>query len=117
VGVLLEVSTVIVEVPGVVPVIDTDEVEKLHVGSVELVAPAAGVVTAQVSVTEPVKLLAGVTVTVTLPLEFWGTVMEPLFKSEKLVLPPGASQKSPQPERNAATANSPAQRPIFIAAP
>jgi hypothetical protein len=91
--------------------------ERSHVG---LVALEGAVVTAQVSVTVPVKELPGVTVMVEVPVvEPELMVMAPLLVSVKLVLllPPGACQKSPQPDRSAAAANNPAQRPIFIVAP
>ena len=93
----------------------SDVGERLHV--VGLVA-FVGEVTEQLSVTVPVNELAGVTVMVELPDEPWATVMLPLLESEKLeLLPPGGSQKSPQPANSIAAVNNPAQRPILIAAP
>jgi len=106
-----------VEVCAVTLLKVSEDEEKLHVG---LVALEGAVVTAQVSATVPVNELPGVTVMVEVPeVEPELMVMAPLLVSEKLVLllPPGAWQKSPQPDRIAAAANNPAQRPIFIAAP
>jgi hypothetical protein len=106
-----------VEVCAVTLLKVSEDEEKLHVG---LVALEGAVVTAQVSATVPVNELPGVTVMVEVPeVEPELMVMAPLLVSEKLVLllPPGACQKSPQPDRIAAAANNPAQRPIFIAAP
>jgi hypothetical protein len=87
---------------------------------VGLVALEGAVVTAQVSVTVPVKELPGVTVIVEVPeVEPVLMVMAPLLARVKLVLllPLGACQKSPQPATSAAAANNPAQLPIFITAP
>jgi hypothetical protein len=60
------VVTVSVDVSAVVPVIDTEVEERLHVG---LVGLERELVTAQVSSTVPVKEFAGVTVIVELPVE------------------------------------------------
>jgi hypothetical protein len=111
-----KVVAVSVEVCAVVLLLKVSEVdERLHVAALE--APV-GAVTAQLSATVPVNVLAGVTVMVAVPVEPWATVMLPLLERVKLALfPPGACQKSPQPARSVAAANNPAQRPIFIAAP
>jgi hypothetical protein len=107
-----------------VVVLNVSEVgERLHV--VGLVAPEGEVVTAQLSVTDPVNELPGVTVMVeVLPVAAPGaTVMLPLLARVKLVLPPpGACQKSPQPARKpastgAAANNNRADLPIFITTP
>ena len=87
--------------------------------SVGLVALEGEEVIAQLSVTVPVNELDGVTVMVEVPLPAAPAliVMLPLLERVKLLLPPGACQKSPQPATSVAAANNPAQRPIFIAAP
>jgi hypothetical protein len=110
------VVAVSVEVCAVVPLKVSEDEERPHVG---LVAFEGAVVTAQVSVTVPVNELPGATVMVEVPVPpAVLTVMAPLLLSVKLVvLLLGACQKSPQPVTNAAAANIPAQRPIFIAAP
>jgi hypothetical protein len=85
----------------------------------ELETPDGALVTAQVSVTVPVNEFVGVTVIVDVPLlpALELTLMLALLESVKLLFPPGACQKSPQPAKSIAAANNPAQRPIFIAAP
>jgi hypothetical protein len=86
----------------------------------ELETPDGALVTAQVSVTVPVNEFVGVTVMVDVPLlpALELTLMlVGLLERLKLLFPPGACQKSPQPASSIAAANNPAQRPIFIAAP
>ena len=88
--------------------------DRPHVAGLE--APV-GAVTAQESVTVPVKELAGVTVMVEVPVALWPMVMLPLLERVKLalLLPPGASQKSPQPASSSAAAgNNRAHLPIFM---
>ena len=97
----------------------SDDEERPHVVGLE--APE-GEVTAQVSATVPVNELDGVTVMVEVPDELALNVrLVGLLESVKLVLPLGASQKSPQPAKpatNGETAsNNHARIPIFIAAP
>jgi hypothetical protein len=109
------VVTVSVDVSAVVPVIDTEVEERLHVG---LVGLERELVTAHVSATVPVNEFAGVTVIVEVPVELWATEMLPLLVSVKLLLLPGACQKLPQPANNGATASkSRAQLPIFMPTP
>lgn len=99
-----DVVAVSVEVSAVVPLIDTEVGDRPQV--VGLDALDGSLVTVQVRLTVPVNELPGVTVMVAvLPLVAPGaTVMLPLFESVKLVLllPLGACQKSPQPERKTA---------------
>jgi hypothetical protein len=109
------VVAVSVDVPGVVPLMVTEVGERLH--CVPLTA-AVGEATVQDSVTVPLNEFEGVTVMVdVLPVVAAGlTEIFPLLVSVKLVLPPGASQKSPQPARiGAANSNSLAHFPIVIA--
>jgi hypothetical protein len=92
--------------------------ERLHV--VGLVALEGEVVIAQLSVTVPVNELDGVTVMVEVPLPAAPEVMVmlPLLERVKLLLPPGACQKSPHPVRSrTAAGNNNARFLIFIAAP
>jgi hypothetical protein len=89
--------------------------ERLHVAALEA---SVGAVTAQLSATVPVNVLAGVTVMVAVPVAPWATVMLPLLVRVKLVLPlPGACQKSPHPAKSGAATNNHAHLLIFIAAP
>jgi hypothetical protein len=86
----------------------------------ELETPDGALVTEQVNATVPVNELVGVTVMIDVPLlpALELTVMlVGLLERLKLVPPPGACQKSPQPARSVAAANNPAHVPIFIAAP
>jgi hypothetical protein len=112
------VVAVSVEVCAVVLLKVSEDEEKSHVG---LVALEGAVVTAQVSVTVPVKELPGVTVIVEVPVvEPELMVMAPLLVSVKLVLllPLGACQKFPQPARSGvAASNNRANLTIIIAAP
>jgi len=91
---------------------------RLHVTGLE--APV-GALTEQLSVTDPVNVLAGVTLMVEVPVPAAPalTLMLPLLLRVKLLLPPpGACQKSPQPARNGiAASNIHAHLPIFITAP
>jgi hypothetical protein len=115
VDVVLAVS---VAVSAVVLLIVTEVGERAHVAG--LVALDGVLVIEQVSVTVPVNELPGVTVMVDVPLASGATLMLPLFVMVKLelLLPPGASQKSPQPARSgAAASNNHAHFPILIAAP
>jgi hypothetical protein len=111
------VVAVSVEVCAVVLLKVSEDEEKSHVG---LVALEGAVVTAQVSVTVPVKELPGVTVIVEVPVvEPELMVMAPLLLSVKLVvLLLGACQKFPQPATSGvAASNNRANLTIFIAAP
>jgi hypothetical protein len=87
----------------------------------ELETPDGALVTAQVSVTVPVNVLAGVTEIVEVPVLAAVVLMVMLVgllvRVKLAPFPPGACQKFPQPARSIAAANNPAQRPIFIAAP
>jgi hypothetical protein len=80
-----------------------------------------GALTEQLSVTDPVNVLAGVTLMVEVPVPAAPalTLMLPLLLRVKLLLPlPGACQKSPQPATSgAAASNNRAHFPIFIATP
>jgi hypothetical protein len=97
---------------------ESEAVAKLHWGSAEARAPDAGVVTAQVSATVPVKEVPGVTEMFTLPLLPGSTSTLPLLESVKLLeLLEFDCQKSPQPAKSAAAAINPAQLPILITAP
>jgi hypothetical protein len=112
------VDAVSVELCGVALLKVSELEERLQVAGLE--APV-GAVTAQLSVTVPVKVLTGVTVMVAvLPVVAPGlSVMLPLLDSVKLLpFPPGASQKSPQPASSSAAAgNNRAHLLILIAAP
>jgi hypothetical protein len=108
----------------VVPVIETDVGERLHPG---LVGLERELVTAQASVTVPVKEFDGVTVIVeVLPVVAPGATerLAGEGEREKLVFVPqdGHCQKSPHPVRKqaktgAAANNNRVQLPILIAAP
>jgi len=123
-GVLLVVDTVKVEVCGVALLNAVSE-EKLHPGSLELVAPAGTVPNAQLSVTLPVNELPGVTAIAEVPLEPWTTervVGEAVMEKPVVLEVLGACQKSPHPVRKqaktgAAANNNRVQLPILIAAP
>jgi hypothetical protein len=125
-----------VAVCAVVPLIDTDVGERLHVTG--LVPLETLVVTEQVRSTAPVNELSGVTVmAVVLPLVAPAvTVMLPPLEREKPELPAGAAQKFLQParklhaespipktamlkmrERSGAPQDSRALNPDFIPAP
>ena len=122
--VLAEVVAVSVDVCAVVLLMVTEVGERLQLG---LVAPDSEVVTAQVRATDPVNEFDGVTVMVEVLLDPGLTEMAPLLERVKLVLPPGACQKSPQPAKRpaktltaagaATRANTRTHLPIFIAAP
>jgi hypothetical protein len=110
-----EVVAVSVELCADVLLKASEVEERLHVAALE--APV-GAVTAQLSETVPVNELPGVTVMVAVPVAPWATVMLPLLLRVKLLLPPGACQKSPQPANNgAAASNNRAHFPIFIPTP
>jgi hypothetical protein len=119
------VVAVSVDVCAVVSVIETEVGERLHAGS--LTGLETLVVTAQVSVTEPVNEFAGVTVMVAVFPVVAPAVMPsaPLLLREKLVLPVvlgGACQKLPHPvtkptRSGAANSNTFAHFPEFIPAP
>ena len=110
-----EVVAVSVELCADVLLKASEVEERLHVAALE--APV-GAVTAQLSETVPVNELPGVTVMVAVPVAPWATVMLPLLLRVKLLLPPGACQKSPQPANNGtAASNNHAHLPIFITAP
>ena len=123
-GVLLVVATVRVEFCAVA-LLNAVSAEKLHVGSLELVAPAGTVPNAQLSVTDPVKELPGVTAIVEVPLEPWATVRvvgEAVREKPVVVVVLGACQKSPQPVRKqarigVAARKIRAQLPILITTP
>jgi hypothetical protein len=110
-----------VEAAADVPVIDTEVGERLHEGNRE-VETLDGPVTAQVSVTVPVKELPGVTV---INEVSWLALMLPPLLSVKLVLQSvhgGGAQKSPHPVTIPAISGEAASKirpniPIFIAAP
>jgi hypothetical protein len=94
------VVAVSVAVCAVVPLMETDVGERLHVGV--LTGFETLVVTAQVSVTVPSNEFEGVTViSDVLPLVAPAvTAMLPPLERLKLVLPAGASQKPLHPERH-----------------
>jgi hypothetical protein len=121
--VLLVVDAVKVEFCAVA-LLNVVSAEKLHPGSLELVAPVGTLVKVQLSVTLPVNELPGVTVIVELPLEPCATATLPLLVRVKPVVLEvlGACQKSPHPVRKqaktgAAANNNRVQLPILIAAP
>src|ERR1035437_9181334 len=100
-------------------VIDTEVGDRPHEGYTELETPD-GPVTAQVSVTVPVKELPGVTVII--DVNWLAEMLPPLPRVKlELVVVLGACQKSPQhvrkPDPSAAANINPVQLPVFIAAP
>jgi hypothetical protein len=123
-AVVVEVVVAVrVAVSAVVPLIETEVGERLHVAA--LTGLERLVVTAQVSATEPVNELEGVTVMMeVLPLVAPAlTLIPPLLVREKLVLPllAGACQKLPhpaqKPTKSGAATNNLVHFPDFIPAP
>jgi hypothetical protein len=129
------VVAVRVDVPAVVPLIDTEVGETAHVAGLASFVMLS--VTAQVNVTVPVQEFSGVTVMVDVPLAPAVAAMLPLLERVISLLPVGAAQKFLHPERDpitrklkprmqtlekpirsgAANLRSHASSPKFIAAP